>query len=433
MDNFTAGQGDWRKRFFLIWTGQAFSIIGSMLVQFALVWYLTAKTGSALVLTTSTLMALLPQVFIGPFAGALVDRWNRKRVMILADGIIALFTLLLVLLFWSGQIQVWHIYVVSFIRALGGAFHFPAMSASTALLVPEKHLARINGINQALNGSLNIIAPPLGAILIGAIPMYAVLSIDILTAALAITPLLFVQIPQPARVETGAVTPAAVLRDVREGLAYVSRFQGLLVILAMAALINFLFNPAFSLMPLLVTRIFKGGAMQLGTLESASGVGVILGGLGLGVWGGFKRKVFTSMSGLVGMGVGTLMIALAPAPAFWLAAAGMLVMGGMNPITNGPLFALLQANIRPEMQGRVFTLVGSFSGLMSPLGMIAAAPVADRLGIQFWYVTAGIAAILMAFSMVMIRPVLRLEDDLQADARQFETSAQALRGAPVAD
>ena len=132
MDNFTAGQGDWRKRFFLIWTGQAFSIIGSMLVQFALVWYLTAKTGSALVLTTSTLMALLPQVFIGPFAGALVDRWNRKRVMILADGIIALFTLLLVLLFWSGQIQVWHIYVVSFIRALGGAFHFPAMSASTA-------------------------------------------------------------------------------------------------------------------------------------------------------------------------------------------------------------------------------------------------------------------------------------------------------------
>jgi len=431
MANYIEGGSDWRKRFFLIWTGQAFSIIGSMLVQFALVWYLTAKTVSALVLSTATLMAILPQIFLGPFAGALVDRWNRKKVMIIADGSIALFTLLLVVLFWSGHIQVWHIYVVSFIRALGGAFHFPAMNASTALMVPEKHLSRVNGINQALNGALNIVAPPLGALLISVFPMFGVLSIDIITAAIAITPLLFVSIPQPARALEGAVTPRMLLRDVREGLAYVSKFQGMLVILGMAAMVNFLFNPAFSLMPLLVTRIFKGGAMQLGYLEAAGGIGVILGGLGLGVWGGFKRKVYTTMSGLIGMGLGTLLVAFSTGSMFWMALAGMLVMGAMNPITNGPLFALLQANIRPEMQGRVFTLVSSFASLMSPLGLIAAAPVADSLGIQFWYMLAGFFAILMGVSMLLVRSVVRLEEDLKADALLSAVESMPLQAAGV--
>jgi len=416
MELKSPGERDWKKSFFMIWTAQAFSVMGSMLVSFALVWYLTAQTGSAAVLATATLVALLPQVILGPFAGALVDRWNRKLVMIAADGLIALFTLGLVLLFWTGAIQVWHIYVISFVRALGGAFHHPAMSASTALMVPEKHLSRINGINQALYGALNIVAPPLGALLIGALPMHGVLAIDILTAAIAIVPLAFTAIPQPVRRLEGAVTPRGLLRDVREGLAYVARFQGLMVIMAMASLINFLFNPAFSLMPLLVTRVFKGGALQLAFLESAMGIGVIVGGLLLGVWGGFQRKVYTSMLGLIGMGSGTLLIAFAGEGWFGVAVAGMAVLGLMNPITNGPLFALVQANVRADMQGRIFTLIGSFTAAMSPLGLIAAAPVADAVGIQFWYMLAGAAAILMAVSMVMIRSVVSLEEELKADA-----------------
>jgi DHA3 family macrolide efflux protein-like MFS transporter len=154
-------QGDWKKTFFLIWTGQSFSIIGSMLVQFALVWWMTQKTGSAAVLATATIVSIIPQILLGPFAGALVDRWNRKLVMICADGLTALTTLALVVLFWSGHIQIWHLYVAQFIRALGGAFQWPAMSASTSLLVPDKHLARVAGINQALFGALNIISPRL--------------------------------------------------------------------------------------------------------------------------------------------------------------------------------------------------------------------------------------------------------------------------------
>jgi DHA3 family macrolide efflux protein-like MFS transporter len=331
-----------------------------------------------------------------------------------------------VILFWTGTIQIWHIYVISFIRSLGGAFHFPAMNASTALMVPEKHLSRINGINQALNGALGIVAPPLGAILVGMLPMHAVLSIDFFTAMIAILPLLFVVIPEPERKLDGAVTPRKLLQDVREGLVYVSRFRGLLVIMLMASMINFLFNPAFSLMPLLVTRVFKGGALQLGFIESAMGIGVIVGGLALGVWGGFKRQVYTSVLGLFGMGVGTLVIAFAPGEYFWLALAGMALLGVMNPIANGPLFALLQGNIRADMQGRVFTLVGSCAGAMSPLGLMVAAPLVDTLGIQFWYMLGGISVIVMAASMLMVRSVLRLEEDLKADAVKEQAAASAL-------
>jgi MFS transporter, DHA3 family, macrolide efflux protein len=421
MSNYVDTGKDWRKSFFLIWTGQAFSIIGSMIVQFALVWYLTAQTGSAVVLSTATLAAILPQILLGPFAGALVDRWNRKVVMIVADGLIALTTLGLAILFWNGEIQVWHIYLAGFIRSLGGAFHFPAMAASTALMVPDKHLSRINGINQALNGALNIIAPPIGAVLISVVPMQWVLSIDIVTALIAIAPLALTAIPQPVLKEVVAVTPRRVVRDVGEGFHYVAQYSGMLILLGMAAVVNFLFNPAFSLMPLLVTRVFNGGPMQLGLLESALGIGIITGGVILGVWGGFKKKVYTSSVGLVGMGVGTLGIALAPGNMIWVAILGIAVMGMMNPITNGPLFALLQSKVRPDMQGRVFTLVSSLSAAMSPLGLIVAAPVADKLGIQVWYLLAGIFCVLMGFLVAVIRPVVQLEDVM---GREIESTLQ---------
>jgi MFS transporter, DHA3 family, macrolide efflux protein len=180
---------NWAVRFFTIWTGQAFSLFGSALVQFALVWWLTRETGSATVLATATLVALLPQIVIGPFAGTLVDRWNRRVIMIVADTSIALATLLLFYLFASDQIQIWHIYAIMAIRSLGGAFHGPAMTASTSLMVPDKHLARVAGANQTLQGLLSIFAPPLGALLIELFSTQNVLLIDVGTALLAILPL----------------------------------------------------------------------------------------------------------------------------------------------------------------------------------------------------------------------------------------------------
>ena len=299
-----------------------------MLVQFALVWWLTQKTGSATILATASLVAYLPLVFLGPFAGAIVDRVNRKAVMILADAMVALTTLALVFIAAFGILAPWHIYVAMFIRSLGQAFHFPAMQASTSLLVPEKHLSRVAGINQALNGAMNIIAPPSGALLIGVLQLHWVLSIDILTAALAILPLFFVHIPQPVRcTSVGKPIVGSILADIKEGFLYVYRWKGLFYVLLFAVMINFLISPAFTLLPLLVTKHFHGTAIHYGWMESAIGIGIVIGGLGLGAWGGFKKKILTSMLGIAGMGIGALITGFAPGNLYWMGVGGSVRFG----------------------------------------------------------------------------------------------------------
>jgi hypothetical protein len=192
-------QKPWKAPFFTIWGGQAISIVGSQLVQFALIWYLTVETGSATVLATAAIVGMLPQVILGPFVGTLVDRWNRRRIMLLADSTITLFTFLLTLQFALNDVAIWHIYVVMFVRSLAGSFHGNAMSASTSLMVPVEHLTRIQGLNQMLNGGLNVVSAPLGALLLGILPIQGVLLIDVGTALLAILPLCFIQVPQPER------------------------------------------------------------------------------------------------------------------------------------------------------------------------------------------------------------------------------------------
>jgi DHA3 family macrolide efflux protein-like MFS transporter len=402
----------WAPPFFTIWTGQAFSLLGSQLVQFALIWWLTKTTGSATVLATASLVGLLPQVILGPVIGTLVDRWNRRLTMILADSTIALATLGLALLFWSGKVEIWHVYLLMFIRSTAGGFHWPAMQASTSLMVPKEHLARIQGLNQILQGGMNIASAPLGAVLLDVLSIQGILFIDISTAAMAIIPLFFIPVPQPKpehSAEAGA-KKNSFWQDFRLGLRYMFGWPGLVIIAIMATMINFLLNPAGAMLPLLVTKHFGGGAMQFAGLESIMGVGVIVGGVLLSVWGGFRRRIVTSMVGLLGIGLGSILVGLTPASAYLMAVVGMFVLGFALPITNGPLLAAVQAAVAPEMQGRVFTLINSAASAMTPLGLIIAAPVVDRLGVQSWYIMGGIISIVMAVVGCLIPAVMNLEE-----------------------
>jgi DHA3 family macrolide efflux protein-like MFS transporter len=401
----------WKAVFLTIWTGQQLSWVGSAVSGFALVWWLTETTGSATVLAMGTLITLLPGVLLGPIAGALVDRWNRRMVMLVADSTIAIFSAWLAWLFWTDAMQIWHVYTVMFVRAIGGAFHFPAMQASTSLMVPEEHLPRVAGLNQTVGGAVGIVSPPLGAFLLGALPLHAIMGIDVVTAAFAVVPLLFARIPQPAATTIGAAGQRpTLLSDIREGLRYVRNWPGLLAICAMSMVINFTIHPAMSLVPILVTKHFGGEAAQLGWMNSAWGIGMVVGGLALGVWGGFRRRVATVLMGTFGLGAGLLLIGLTPATAFTLALAGMFVAGGLNSMSSGSAFALLQQIVAPEMQGRVFTLIMSLTTGIAPLGMAIAGPLADALGIQTWFVISGVASLLMGIDGFLTPSIMHLED-----------------------
>jgi DHA3 family macrolide efflux protein-like MFS transporter len=396
----------WIRTFFLIWIGQAFSLAGSRIVQFALVWWLTARTGSATVLATATMVALIPEILLGPIAGAYVDRWNRKRVMIVADAVIALASLWLAYQFWAGTMQVWYVYVVMLVRAMGNIFHSPAMAASTSLLVPKEHLARVAGANQTLNGTLSIVGAPLGALLMSLMPLHFVMLVDVGTAMLAICPLFFVHIPQPERADAGQ--PASIWADLKEGVRYLRGWKGMMALVGLAMIFKFALTPAFSLLPLLVSEHFQGGAGEYSLIEAASGVGILVGGLLLSVWGGFHRKIFTMLAGVLGVGVAVFILGLLPGQAFRVA-VGMLFLGGfMVPIVDGPFMALMQSSIAPEMQGRVLSLAGSLLWLTSPFSLAVAGPVSDALGLQIWYLAAGglcIAAALIGTTMPVIRNI----------------------------
>ncbi len=406
----------WAPRFFTIWFSQAFSLIGSAVVQFALVWWLTQKTGSATVLATATLVALLPQIFLAPFAGAWVDRWNRKVIMMVADSLIAAATLGLMYLFWIGRIQVWHVYAALLMRAAGGAFHSPSMSASTSLMVPRDQLARIAGLNQTLSGINGIIAPPLGAFLISILPTEGVLSIDVLTAMIAVSLLAVVSIPQPKRESSPTSRipgQTSYWQDLREGWIYLVSWPGLLGLSLLAMIINFLLTPAGALLPLMVTKVFHGGAPELGWMESSFSIGIIIGGLILGAWGGFKRRIVTSMVGIAGIGVGILIFGIIPSKFFYIALAGAVLIGWMQAWANGPLGAILQAKVDPALQGRVMTLLGAGATAMSPLSLLVAGPLADWLGVRAWFLIGGTACLIMAAVGASIPSIMKIEENGQ--------------------
>jgi len=398
---------NWKARFFTIWAGQQASLFGSWIAQFGLVWWLTRETGSATVLATASLVAMLPRILLGPFTGTLVDRVPRRWLMVWVDCGIAALAGLLAFLFWAGAIRIWHIYLVMALRSAAGALHWPSMAAATSLLVPKEHLTRIAGLNQTMQGLLSIVSPPLGALAVSALPMYGVMGIDVFTFVFAVLPLLFIAIPEPARAAAARPTYFA---DLAQGFRYVWGWRGLFLLLCLAALLNGVAQPMATLMPLLIKDHFGKGALELGWAESAWGIGVVVGGLILGVWGGFRRKIHTILLGVVGMGLGFGLLGFLPPTWFYPALGLFLLAGLMNPIANSPFMALVQTAVEPGMQGRVFSLMSSMAQGMAPLSLLLAGPLADILGVQFWYLVGGGGMILLGLAALAVPSIMRLED-----------------------
>lgn len=412
-------QKGWALRFFPIWTGDALSVIATILVQFSLVWWFAKTTGSATALAFSSVVGLIPAIIVGPFAGVLVDRWSRRVVMMVANSCIALSTFALVLLFAANRIELWHVYLVLFVRSLCNTFNISSLQATTALMVPKEHLGRVAGINQTMSAAANIGGPPLGALLVHFLPMTGVLMIDVAAALLAIVPLIFIAVPRPAKVSTGNTAGGTsatyglvnVWSEFKEGFRYVIAWRGLSFFCLFAASINFLTAPLSALLPLLVTQYLGGDITQLGTLTSVYGIGALVGALTLSVWGGFKRRIVTTISGVTGMGVAVLLLAFSPVVGFPVALAAIFLIGTLAPITNGPIDALLQSTVAPEKQGRVFNLVSSLGGVAMPLGLIVAGPLADVIGLQT--IIYGVGALLIMMAIAAFNSPVLLNIELQ--------------------
>jgi MFS transporter, DHA3 family, macrolide efflux protein len=399
----------WKKPFFIFWISQAFSLLGSTLVQFGLVWWLTKTTGSASILATASAIAIVPQIVVSPFAGAIVDRTSRKKVMMLADSIIALVSVLLAVLFLLEVVQFWHIYLVMFVRSVGEAFHYPAEQASVPLMVPNEQLSRIAGLNQALRGSVSIIAPPLGALLLDLLDVQGTLAVDFITAFFAVSILFFIKIPQPKISQESTLTPRSLLADMFSGLRYIFEWRGLLALIIIAMGFKIALSPAFSLLPLFVNKYFNGDAAQYALVESITGIGVVAGGLLLGIWGGFKKRIWTTWFSLTAIGICMIASSFLQPSQFTFFLVIFFMIGFMVPFIDGPFLAILQANVSPEYQGRVMTMTSSLLWITTPIGLAIAGPVSDRFGIQIWYLLAGVLCLLGMVSGLLLPQVRNIE------------------------
>lgn len=391
---------NWKRTFTFIWAGQLISILTSAIVGYAIIFWLSIETGSAETLAIAAMAALLPQSVLGLFTGVFVDRWKRKLVMILSDSFIALATLILVILFYFGQVEVWQIYLLAAARSVGSAFHMPAMQASIPLIAPESQLFRIAGINQMIHSVSAIAGPAIGALLISLLNMSYVLMIDIFGAIFAICTLLFVKIPDPEKDTTGK-TPH-VFREIKEGLHEIYNERGLFLLFVFSVISTFVIMPIAVLFPLMTLNHFGGGVMQMSIVEIFWGSGMLAGGALIGIVNrNFNKAQLINLMYMV-FGLTFLFSGLLPPDAFiWFVV--LTAIGGISSsIYNSSFVSLIQIKINPAMLGRVFSTYSSLTMFPAMIGLLATGFIADKIGLALAFIICGIVNLLIGLISMMI-------------------------------
>ena len=381
------------------------SLVGSALTQFVLMWWITETTGSVAVLATAGLAALLPQALLGPIGGLFADRYSRRILMIGADAISALCMAVLIALFLSDRIELWHIYVMLFIRSAMQAFQAPAAIASTSMLVPREFLSRAAGLTQTLQGIMFVAAAPLGALAIGAMPIGWALSIDVVTAVLGIVPLLIFTIPQPGEPRQAA---SNLWTEFRDGVGVVARNAGLRDLFLLQAAVVLVLMPSATLVPLLVKDHFGGGAADVALMEALWGIGMLGGGLIVTAWAP-RRHVRWILGGFAVSCFAFALSAAMPREVFMLALAWWVLSGATFVLGEAPLTALLQTTVPHHVQGRVLSLMNTVIALAAPVGLAFATPLGEWMGIRGLFVATGIAGGLVSLAGFASGPLRRLD------------------------
>ena len=381
----------WKRTFFTIWGGQAVSLITSAIVQMAFIFYLTQKTDSALILSLASMAGFLPYALLGPLIGVWVDRYHRKTIMISADLLIALCSAGLAAYAYYMDPPVWLVLLVLVLRSVGTAFHSPALSAVTPLLVPESELTRCAGYSQALQSVSYIVSPAIAAMLYAQWSMTALMALDVAGALIACATVARVNIPKL----TSRREQSHFFTELKEGFLALREQRGLFLLLLVGALYMLIYMPINALYPLMSMRYYSGTPAHVSATEIAYALGMLLGALLLG-----KLRVQRRSNWIVGsiavMGISLVAAGLLPNTAFVAFVACCTLMGLSVPFYSSIQTALFQERIAPEYLGRVFSLTGSLLSLAMPLGLILSGAFADSIGVTRWFFLSGIAVLFTA-------------------------------------
>ena len=402
---------NWKRVFAIIWTGQFLSILTSSIVNFAIVLWLSLETGSAEVLAFATMAALLPQSVLGLFTGIFIDRWKRKRVMIMADSFIAFCTLILAVLFYFDLAKISHIYVLLALRSVGSAFHMPAMQASVPLLAPTSELMRIAGINQVIQSVCNIAGPALAGLFITMMKMTNILLLDVAGAAFACLSLCFVFIPDPSHEERNS--ELHLWREAKEAIMEVRNQYGLSWLFLLSILATFVIMPVSVLFPLMTLNHFAGNAFQVSLVEVSWGGGALLAGALLGLKKYRWNEILLINGMYIALGLTFLFSGLLPVSGFiWFAV--LTALGGVcGSLYFATFTTVIQSRIDPGVMGRVFSFYMSFSMLPSMIGLLSTGFLADSIGLGNTFIISGGFLCLIGIISFFIPSLISLKESFK--------------------
>lgn len=400
-------QEKWFRTYIYIWIGQFVSMLSSSAVNFAVIIYLSLHYKSAEILAFSGIAGLLPQALIGPFAGVFIDRWDRKKVMIYADGFIALCTFLMSFAFVDGEANLMLVYLLLVCRSIGSAFHSPAMQAIAPLIVPQEQLLRVSGINQMLQSVSSIAGPAIGTLAITFLPIGKVLYLDVAGAALAIVSLLFVTIPH-VKVSESKANINVVIADLKIGVRAIYSNKGLSLLFLYAMIATFCVMPIAIMFPLLTIDHYMGDKLEMSVIEVIWGVGMLIGGGLLGIMKVNLSKVVLVNTMHVFLGATFVFSGVFPSTWFY----GFVLVTGVGGVAmsifSAAFMTIIQEQIKPEMLGRVFSLYFSLAILPSVVGLLFTGAIADSIGVTNAFVISGIAMAAVGIASFMTPAVMKL-------------------------
>jgi len=376
----------WRRRAVLFIISQGITLFGSSIVQMAIIWQVALETSSGFWLTVLTLSSTIPQMILSFFGGVWADRYSRKRLIILADAGIAVVTLVLALIFMFGKTTniLPLLVLVSALRSVGSGIQTPAVSAVIPQIVPEEQLIRYNGINSSMMAIVQFASPAVAGAVLSIGSFHWLLLLDVATAMIGISLLSFVTIEKLKKAEQSEQT---FFSDMKAGISYAAKELVVKRLLLTYGAFIFLSVPSSFLTVLMIERTFGNSYTYLTVNEMAGFAGMVLGGILLGTWGGFKQRTKTLVFGLVCFG--TFSLVLGFTYIFWLFAVMMFMMSFFIPIVQSATTTMLQEHVPAEKQGRIFGLLGAmYSGFM-PLGTALFGPLADVIKIQWLVIGCG--------------------------------------------
>jgi DHA3 family macrolide efflux protein-like MFS transporter len=393
----------WKRKTSLFLSSQALSLFGSSLVQYAITWYITIKTQSGIMMTIAIICGFLPTFFLSPFAGVWADRFNRKHLIIISDSFIAISTLVLALLFMLGYQATWLLFAAMSLRAIGSGIQSPAVSAIIPQIVPKKHLSRINALNSSVHSFVSLLSPLLSGALLSIAPIESVFFIDVVTAAIAVF-FLSVFLHVPPHKKALQKTNTGYFSDLKLGVKYIWKHDFIRLFFIFCAVFFFLAAPACFLTPLQVTRKFGNNVLHLTAIEIAFSIGMLVGGLIMAAWQGFRNKIHTvAMAGFV-FSLFTVVLGFIPVFPVYLIIMGIL--GLAMPFFNTPATVLFQQKVDPNYLGRVFGVLGMLTSSIMPLSMLLFGPLADIIKVDWIIIASGslifVVGLIVFFSKVLI-------------------------------